>query len=206
MKFINLKYKDYVVLDKETKQLYNYAFRNSEDITQGKDVFNIGSLRMQTFSTVRNIQAFFHDQESTIELFIKYALVMQEFTKTEKHLSTNDFGIDDIYELRIFDIMLQYYYVLNEVVSINKDERDFLSSEPDEKEINAGISRFSTYSEFIQYDTIATAYSITPVEAMKFRYAIAFAKLRYEKDKSDFNKLYMKQNKPKPQKNNNKWA
>jgi len=177
MRLVDISYNEYFLLSEEQRKDYNFALKYNNTCV---DPFAIGDITARSFKFVKDSQEFCSNEFT----FVNYIEFISDNLQME---------IEKVKENSIFALYQSLNYFVEQVKIVNRLESENLSHAPNDKEVEAGISVFSKYKSFPQFDNLARELRLTYEEVGKLDYNICYTKMLYDKERHEFNSNMMKQ-------------
>lgn len=139
-----------------------------------EDYFKFGDFMNLDFGTVKDFQFWLNGEGLS---WMKFIEMVSEIK-----------GLDllKVSSTPVFNLHQSRLYVLEEIEKINKLENDYLSYKTSYNEDVAGLSDFSEYGSFPQFDLLTGGDILKIKEIEKMPYDVCFTKLKYEHDKNAY--------------------
>lgn len=173
MKVKNITYKQYLELNNDEFNKYNYYLKYGK--LEGLDLFGFGDFINNTFAFVKDFQDILNSESGLI-----WSVFFDEVSKLTSK------PINELASYSIFELQQCRVFIRDQVNLINTIESNALGYASSANEQAAGIDVFSEYKAFLQYDKL-TGGDITKIaDVKKLKYTICLTKLKLEKDRAEF--------------------
>lgn len=159
-------------IDLEDKHLYDFAIKYAFIFTDSINEFQIGDIFDFEFGLIKDTQYEILDEMSVMTKFD----IVGKFTNK------------DISKLSLMKVIRQFNYISEQIELIVDVERQMLSHEPSDYEIQAGIDDFADLGVYLQIQQLTNS-DVTKIEDVrKVKYNDCFLELLTRKRSYDFNK------------------
>ena len=169
----DISFREFIALDTEQRQEYEFYIRYSLTLDSPEDHLKIGDMTEQPFGLIKDLQ-FDFSQGLTWEQFLGYVA----------RITGED--IKQVAGRSLFQLCQVKKYIMNEIDRISEIEFQTLNYIPTDRELQAGIDELSTLGAYLQFRSIARALNLTIDQVKSMRYDEAFLELVTQKRISDF--------------------